>query len=98
MRKKILNIAKRHYLKKDWYTGWGTNTDWQKCIFDAVRELYGSASGTYTEAAHALLKAANLKITEEDRLEIYKHPSSTCLKIIDKYYNSKNFINVLEIE
>jgi len=98
MRKKILNIAKRHYLKRDWYTGWGTNTDWQKCIFDAVRELYGTASQTYTETACVLLEAANLKITEEDERKLYKNPSSVCLKIIDKYYKRPNFVSALEIE
>jgi len=98
MRKKILNIAKRHYLKKDWYTGWGADTDWQKCIFDAVRELYSEASETYTDATYALLKAANLKIAEEDRLELYKYPRSFCLKIIDKYYQKQNFVSALEIE
>jgi hypothetical protein len=97
MRKTILNIAKRHYLNKDWYTGWATNTDWQKCIFDAVRELYDEASETYTATAQILLKAANLKITEEDERKLYKNPSTVCLGIIDKYYKP-NFISALEIE
>ena len=92
MKKEILNIAKKHYLNKDWYTGWATNTDWQKCIFDAVRELYGEASETYTDTAQFLLKAANLELTEG-----YKYPSSFCLGIIDKYYKP-NFISALEIE
>jgi len=98
MRKAILSIAKKHYLKKDWYTGWSTDTDWQKCIFDAVRELYGtSVSGTYTQITYTLLEAANLKITEEDNIKLYKEPSSVCFKVIDKYYKP-NFISALEIE
>ena len=98
MRRKILKIAEKHYLKRDWYTGWGTDTDWQKCIFDAVRELYGEASETYTDTTRVLLEAANLKITEEDRLKLYKNPSSVSLKIIDKYYKNSNFVSALEIE
>lgn len=97
MREKILNIAKRHYLKKDWYTGWDVNTDWQKCIFDAVRELYGEASYTYIQTAYVLLEVANLKRTEEDEKKLNRNPSSSCLEIIDKYYKS-NFIGALEIE
>lgn len=98
MKKTILDIAKRHYLKKDWYTGWGTNTNWQKCIFDAVRELYGSASETYTETTRVLLEAANLKLTKEDEKKLNEKPSSFCLKIIDKYYKNQKFIGALEIE
>ena len=98
MRKAILSIAKKHYLKKDWYTGWDVNTDWQKCIFDAVRELYGRASNSYTQTAYTLLEAANLKITEEDEKRLNRNPSLVCLKIIDKYYKMSNFISALEIE
>ena len=92
MKKEILSIAKKHYLKKDWYTGWAANTDWQKCIFDAIRELDYEASNTFTDAARFLIEAANLELTED-----YKYPSSFCLGIIDKYYKP-NFISALEIE
>jgi hypothetical protein len=98
MRKEILNIAKKHYLNKKWYTNWAVNTDWQKCIFDAICELNDEASYTFTDAARFLLEAANLKITEEDERKLYKNPSSVCLKIIDKYYQKSNCVSALEIE
>lgn len=97
MKKEILSIAKKHYLNKKWYTGWAVNTDWQKCIFDAIRELDYEASHTFIDAARFLIEAANLELTEEDTIFFNKYPSSFCLKIIDKYYKPK-FVSVLEIE
>lgn len=98
MKKVILSIAKKHYLNKEWYTAWDVDTDWQKCIFDAIRELDNKASFTFPSAARFLINAANLKLTEEDTIFFNKHSKLFCLKIIDKYYQKRNFVSTLEIE
>lgn len=104
-RKLILNIAKEHFQKRDWYCGWATKSDWQKCIFDAVREIYGSEiSGTYIETAFALLRAAGMIISDCKRVEYSKlsHsklPSEFCFEVMDKYYSySFRNNNGMEIE
>lgn len=94
----ILSIAKKHYLNKKWYTAWDVETNWQKCIFDAIRELDYKASFTFPDAARFLIEAANLELTEENTIFFNKYPRLFCLKVIDKYYQKQNFVSALEIE
>lgn len=98
-RRLILNIAKKHYIKKDWYDGWSTNTNWQKCIFDGVREIFGyDTACRYDRVAYALLNAYGIQITEEIKHKCKKNAFSFCFEVMDKYYTLKFVNSCLDLE